>query len=49
MSETEFTPCPICKPVADDEDCVFATIRKGEDDKTVICCCPQQEKVKSRD
>ena len=49
MSETEFTPCPICKPVADDEDCVFATVRKVEDGKTVICCCSLQEKVNSRD
>jgi len=49
MSDTEFTPCPVCKPVSDDEDCVFATVRKEEDGKTVICCCAQQEKVNSRD
>jgi hypothetical protein len=49
MSKKEFIQCPICKPVADDEDCVFATIRRVEDGKTVIYCCAQQEKVKSRD
>jgi hypothetical protein len=48
MSETEFVPCPVCEPASDDE-CVFATIRRVEEGKTVICCCPQQEKVKSRD
>jgi hypothetical protein len=48
MSETEFAPCPVCKPFSDDEVCVFATVRRVEDNKTVICCCPQQEKVKSR-
>ncbi len=48
MSETEFRHCPVCKPVADDEDCLFATVRRVEDGETVICCCPQQEKVKSR-
>jgi hypothetical protein len=48
MSEAEFTPCPVCKPVADDEDCLFATVRTVENGKTVICCCAQQEKVKSR-
>lgn len=49
MSETKFIPCPICKPVADDEICVFATVRRVEDGKAMICCCSQQEKVKSRD
>jgi hypothetical protein len=49
MSDTEFTPCPVCKPVSEDEDCAFATIRRVKEGKTVICCCKQQEKVNSRD
>jgi hypothetical protein len=49
MSEKKFTPCPVCKSVLDDENCIFATVKKVEDSKTVLCCCPQQEKINSGD
>ncbi|MDP6458615.1 MAG: hypothetical protein QGF78_04760 [Candidatus Bathyarchaeota archaeon] len=48
MSEKEFTPCPICKPIVDDGDCIFTMVRSVEGGKILTCCCPQQVKVKSR-
>jgi len=47
--EKEVLSCPISKPQLEAEECVFVTVRKEEDGKTTICCCPQQAKVKKEE
>jgi hypothetical protein len=40
----EVVQCPMCKGLQDEGDCLFATVRKVEGDKTIVCCCETQAK-----